>query len=82
MIEPSLLLFLNNGMIPNTQDVLNADPLRIQMVVAFRGKMAKKEWIEEFSLFMEKLNGEPEEKGFASLFNCKVTWARFTALRR
>ena len=52
------------------------------MVVAFRGTMTKKEWIEDFTVFMEQLDGEPEERGLARFFNRKVMRARFTARRR
>ncbi|CAN0422761.1 unnamed protein product [Ascophyllum nodosum] len=40
-----------------------------EMVIAFRGTLTTKEWIEDFTASMMHVDGEPEEKGFARYFN-------------
>jgi len=50
------------------------------MVVAFRGTQTTKEWIENLTVFMEQLDGEPEEECLALFFNRKVRRARSTVL--
>ena len=58
---------------------LNTNTLVKQMVIVFRGTETNKEWIENATLFMEQLDGEPEESGFDLLFNRKVSKASITA---
>ncbi|CAM9520983.1 unnamed protein product [Ectocarpus sp. 6 AP-2014] len=40
-----------------------------EMVIVFRGTETTKEWIENATLFMEQLDGEPPESGLALLLN-------------
>eukprot|EP00903_Cladosiphon_okamuranus_P014526 g13473.t1 len=40
-----------------------------EMVIVFRGTETNKEWVENANLFMEQLDGEPEESGVATIFN-------------
>lgn len=42
------------------------------MVIVFRGTETTKEWIENATLFMQLLEGEPTESGFALIFNHSV----------
>lgn len=42
------------------------------MVIVFRGTETDKEWAENANLFMEQLDGEPEESGLATIFNRSV----------
>lgn len=42
------------------------------MVIVFRGTETTKEWIENATLFMEQLDGEPDESGLALLLNRNV----------
>ena len=42
------------------------------MVIAFRGTLTTKEWIEDFTASMMHVDGEPEEKGFARYFSRQV----------
>ncbi|CAN0076223.1 unnamed protein product, partial [Hapterophycus canaliculatus] len=40
-----------------------------ELVIVFRGTETTKEWVENASLFMEQLDGEPDERGLALLLN-------------
>lgn len=62
-------------LISNTQDVVVARPLCLQMVVAFCGTMTAKEWIQDLTIVMEQLDGEPQKEGLARFFNQKVIQA-------
>lgn len=42
------------------------------MVIVFRGTETTKEWVENATLFMEQLDGEPPESGLALLLNRDV----------
>lgn len=41
-------------------------------MVVFRGTQTTKEWLEDATLFMEQLDGEEPEHGFALFFNRRV----------
>lgn len=43
------------------------------MVIIFRGTETNAEWIENATMRMEQLDGEPAESGLALLFNRQVS---------
>lgn len=43
-----------------------------KLVMIFRGTLTTREWIENASVFMVKLDGEPTEKGWEAMWNRKV----------
>lgn len=47
-----------------------------QLVIVFRGTQTTHEWLEDATLFMEQLEGEEPEHGFALFFNRKVGGTR------
>lgn len=44
-----------------------------QLVIVFRGTETNSEWIENATVFMEQLDGEPPESGLALIFNRSVS---------